>query len=59
MSCCALSLSAVLQFVPIHIDLRVCTFIEHIESGLIYAFAEARRRLKEPTDFAVHVRIAS
>lgn len=48
-----------LQFVPIHIDMHVCTFIEHIESGLIHAFSEVRRRLKESTDFTVHVRITS
>ncbi|XP_053091032.1 UPF0606 protein KIAA1549 isoform X2 [Pangasianodon hypophthalmus] len=46
---------SVLQFVPIHIDMHVCTFIEHIERGLIYAFAEVRRRLKESTDFTVHI----
>ncbi|XP_053533870.1 UPF0606 protein KIAA1549 isoform X3 [Ictalurus punctatus] len=46
---------SVLQFVPIGIDMHVCTFIEHIERGLIYAFAEVRRRLKESTDFTVHI----
>lgn len=51
--------SAVLQFVPIHIDTHACMFIERIERGLIYAFAEVRRRLKESTDIAVQVRITS
>ncbi|XP_058243960.1 UPF0606 protein KIAA1549 isoform X1 [Hemibagrus wyckioides] len=46
---------SVLQFVPIHIDMHVCTFIEHIERGLIHAFSEVRRRLKESTDFTVHI----
>ncbi|KAK3548702.1 hypothetical protein QTP70_017254, partial [Hemibagrus guttatus] len=46
---------SVLQFVPVHTDTHVCTFIEHIERGLIYAFSEMRRRLKESTDFTVHI----
>ncbi|KAI5623863.1 UPF0606 protein KIAA1549 isoform X3 [Silurus asotus] len=46
---------SVLQFVPIHVDMHVCTFIEHIERGLIYAFAEVRRRFKESTDFSVNI----
>ncbi|XP_060779657.1 UPF0606 protein KIAA1549-like isoform X2 [Neoarius graeffei] len=46
---------SVLQFVPVHINMHVCTFIEHVEKGLIYAFAEVRRRLKESTDFTVHI----
>ncbi|XP_060734080.1 UPF0606 protein KIAA1549 isoform X1 [Tachysurus vachellii] len=48
-------LHSVLQFLPVHIDMHVCTFIEHIERGLIYAFSEVRHRLKESTDFTVHI----
>ncbi|XP_072551392.1 UPF0606 protein KIAA1549 isoform X2 [Salminus brasiliensis] len=46
---------SVLQFVPTHTDVHVCTFTEHIEKGLTLAFAEVRRRLKESTNFTVHV----
>ncbi|KAF5895448.1 uncharacterized protein DAT39_014840, partial [Clarias magur] len=46
---------SVLQFVPIHIDMYVCTFIEHIERGLISAFIEVRRRAQESTDFTVNI----
>ncbi|KAG7214907.1 hypothetical protein INR49_005182 [Caranx melampygus] len=44
----------VLQFVPSHIDVRVCNFSESIEKGLTKAFAEVRRRSKESTNFTVH-----
>lgn len=47
--------SAVLQFVPSHIDVRFCNFSESIEKGLTMAFAEVRRRSKESTNFTVHV----
>ncbi|XP_049339567.1 UPF0606 protein KIAA1549 isoform X2 [Astyanax mexicanus] len=46
---------SVLQFVPSHIDVNVCTFSEHIERGLTLAFAEVRRRLKDSMNFTVHV----
>ncbi|KAL7871085.1 hypothetical protein SRHO_G00085820 [Serrasalmus rhombeus] len=46
---------SVLQFVPSHIDVNVCTFSEHIERGLTLAFAEVRRRSKESTNFTVHI----
>lgn len=46
---------AVLQFVPSHIDVRICNFSESIEKGLTTAFAEVRRRSKESTNFTVHV----
>ncbi|XP_066540889.1 UPF0606 protein KIAA1549 isoform X2 [Hoplias malabaricus] len=46
---------SVLQFVPSHIDVHVCTFSEHIERGLTLAFAEVRRRSKESTNFTVHL----
>uniref|UniRef100_A0A8D3AFZ2 Si:ch211-1e14.1 n=1 Tax=Scophthalmus maximus TaxID=52904 RepID=A0A8D3AFZ2_SCOMX len=45
----------VLQFVPIHIDVRFCNFSESIKKGLTMAFAEVRRRSKESTNFTVHV----
>uniref|UniRef100_A0A3P8VIT5 UPF0606 protein KIAA1549-like n=1 Tax=Cynoglossus semilaevis TaxID=244447 RepID=A0A3P8VIT5_CYNSE len=45
----------VLQFVPSHIDVRFCTFSESIEKGLTMAFAEVRRRLKQSTNFTVHI----
>ncbi|XP_053356588.1 UPF0606 protein KIAA1549 isoform X2 [Clarias gariepinus] len=46
---------SVLQFVPVHVDMYVCTFIEHIERGLISAFTEVRRRSKESTDFTINI----
>ncbi|KAF0041405.1 hypothetical protein F2P81_007303 [Scophthalmus maximus] len=45
----------VLQFVPIHIDVRFCNFSESIKKGLTMAFAEVRRRSKESTNFTVHI----
>lgn len=52
----SLSPSPVLQFVPSHIDVRLCNFSESIEKGLTMAFAEVRRRSKESTNFTVQVR---
>lgn len=46
---------AVLQFVPSHIDVRMCTFSEQTEKGLITALAEVRRRSQESTNFTVNV----
>ncbi|XP_051579871.1 UPF0606 protein KIAA1549-like isoform X2 [Myxocyprinus asiaticus] len=46
---------SVLQFVPSHIDVRMCTFSEQIEKGLISALAEVRRRSLESTNFTVHI----
>ncbi|XP_030646483.1 UPF0606 protein KIAA1549 [Chanos chanos] len=46
---------SVLQFVPSHVDVRVCTFLEQIEKGLTAAFAEVRRRSQESTNFTVHI----
>lgn len=46
---------AVLQFVPSHIDVRMCTFSEKTEKGLITALAEVRRRSQESTNFTVNV----
>lgn len=47
--------SAVLQFVPSHVDVRMCTFSEQAEKGLITALAEVRRRSQESTNFTVNV----
>ncbi|XP_034540771.1 UPF0606 protein KIAA1549 [Notolabrus celidotus] len=45
----------VLQFVPSHIDVRLCNFSESIEKGLTMAFAEMRRRSRESTNFTVQI----
>lgn len=47
--------SAVLQFVPSHVDVRMCTFSEQAEKGLIAALAEVRRNSEESTNFTVNV----
>ncbi|XP_038872900.1 UPF0606 protein KIAA1549-like [Salvelinus namaycush] len=46
---------SVLQFVPSHVDVRVCNFSERIEKGLTMAYAEVRRRTQESTNFTVHI----
>ncbi|KAG7455875.1 hypothetical protein MATL_G00245700 [Megalops atlanticus] len=46
---------SVLQFVPGHIDVRVCNFSERIEKGLTMAYAEVRRRSHESTNFTVQI----
>uniref|UniRef100_A0A673WBR1 UPF0606 protein KIAA1549-like n=1 Tax=Salmo trutta TaxID=8032 RepID=A0A673WBR1_SALTR len=46
---------SVLQFVPRHIDVRVCNFSERIEKGLTMAYAEVRRRSQESTNFTVDI----
>ncbi|XP_062860330.1 UPF0606 protein KIAA1549 [Trichomycterus rosablanca] len=46
---------SVLQFVPNHIDIHVCTFIDHVENGLTFAFAEVRHRSRKSTNFTVHI----
>uniref|UniRef100_A0A667YXC8 Si:ch211-1e14.1 n=1 Tax=Myripristis murdjan TaxID=586833 RepID=A0A667YXC8_9TELE len=45
----------VIQFVPSHIDVRVCNFTERIERGLTMAFAEVRRRSQVSTNFTVQI----
>ncbi|XP_063053283.1 UPF0606 protein KIAA1549 isoform X2 [Engraulis encrasicolus] len=45
----------VLQFVPSHMDVRVCSFSERIEKGLTAAYAEVRRRSRESTNFTVQI----
>nr|XP_023832329.1 UPF0606 protein KIAA1549-like [Salvelinus alpinus] len=37
----------VLQFVPSHVDVRVCNFSERVERGLLMAYTETRRRAHE------------
>uniref|UniRef100_A0A8C7FSI0 Si:ch211-1e14.1 n=1 Tax=Oncorhynchus kisutch TaxID=8019 RepID=A0A8C7FSI0_ONCKI len=46
---------SVLQFVPSHVDVRVCNFSERIEKGLTMAYGEVRRRAQESTNFTVHI----
>ncbi|KAJ8374231.1 hypothetical protein SKAU_G00048110 [Synaphobranchus kaupii] len=46
---------SVLQFVPSHLDVRVCSFSERVERGLTMAYAEVRRRSNESTNFSVHI----
>uniref|UniRef100_A0A7N8Y2W2 KIAA1549 ortholog n=1 Tax=Mastacembelus armatus TaxID=205130 RepID=A0A7N8Y2W2_9TELE len=45
----------VLQFVPGHVDVRLCNFSESMEKGLTMAFAEVCQRAKESTNFTVHI----
>lgn len=45
----------VLQFVPSHVDVRVCNFSQRMERGLVLAYGEARRRSQESRDVAVQV----
>ncbi|KAK3517691.1 hypothetical protein QTP70_015674, partial [Hemibagrus guttatus] len=44
---------SVLQFVPSHVDVRVCSFSERVERGLYLAYSEVRRRLQENGNFSV------
>lgn len=55
-NCTLVFVSAVLQFVPSHVDVRICSFSERVERGLALAYAEARRRSLESTNFTVEVR---
>ncbi|XP_061922769.1 UPF0606 protein KIAA1549 [Entelurus aequoreus] len=45
----------VLQFVPSHIDVRVCNFSERVEMGLVMAYRETRRRSLEPGGVSVQL----
>ncbi|XP_034382645.1 LOW QUALITY PROTEIN: UPF0606 protein KIAA1549-like [Cyclopterus lumpus] len=45
----------VLQFVPAHVDVRVCNFSERVESGLVMAYAETRRRSHEAGNVTVQL----
>ena len=46
---------AVLQFVPSHVDVRVCNFSERVERGLLMAYTETRRRSHELGNVIVQV----
>ncbi|XP_029107942.1 UPF0606 protein KIAA1549 isoform X2 [Scleropages formosus] len=46
---------SVLQFVPSHLDIRMCSFSERVEKGLTMAYAEVRRRSHEPGDFMIQI----
>lgn len=46
---------SVLQFVPAHVDVRVCNFSERVERGLVLAYAESRRRSHEAGNVTVQV----
>ncbi|KAI4880298.1 hypothetical protein NFI96_031724 [Prochilodus magdalenae] len=46
---------SVLQFVPSHVDVRVCSFSERVERGLLMAYAEVRKRSQENGNFTVHI----
>eukprot|EP00066_Takifugu_rubripes_P026343 XP_011615609.1 PREDICTED: UPF0606 protein KIAA1549 homolog [Takifugu rubripes] len=45
----------VLQFVPTHVDIRVCNFSQRIERGLILAYSEACRRSHEDRNITVQL----
>lgn len=49
---------SVLQFVPAHIDVRVCNFSERVERGLMMAYAETRRRSHEAGNVTVQVSLS-
>ncbi|KAG7246483.1 hypothetical protein CRUP_036874, partial [Coryphaenoides rupestris] len=44
---------SVLQFVPGHVDVRLCNFSERVERGLLLAYAETRRRAHEQGNVTV------
>ncbi|XP_065807297.1 UPF0606 protein KIAA1549 [Labrus bergylta] len=46
---------SVLQFVPAHVDVRVCNFSERVERGLMMAYAETRRRTHEAGNVSVQL----
>ncbi|KAK5619024.1 hypothetical protein CRENBAI_004103 [Crenichthys baileyi] len=46
---------SVLQFVPTHVDIRVCNFTERVERGLMMAYAESRRRSHEAGNSTVQL----
>ncbi|KAK6314996.1 hypothetical protein J4Q44_G00145250 [Coregonus suidteri] len=46
---------SVLQFVPSHVDVRVCNFSERVERGLLMAFTETRRRAHEVGNVTVQL----
>ncbi|XP_075328501.1 UPF0606 protein KIAA1549 isoform X2 [Odontesthes bonariensis] len=46
---------SVLQFIPTHVDVRVCNFSERVERGLMMAYAETRRRSHEAGNVTVQL----
>ncbi|KAM3858887.1 UPF0606 protein KIAA1549 [Diretmus argenteus] len=46
---------SVLQFVPSHVDVRLCNFSERVERGLLMAYAETRRRSHELGNITVQL----
>ncbi|XP_063761151.1 UPF0606 protein KIAA1549 [Eleginops maclovinus] len=46
---------SVLQFVPEHVDVRICSFSQRVERGLIMAYAETRRRYQESGNITVQL----
>uniref|UniRef100_A0A3P9MWF4 UPF0606 protein KIAA1549-like n=1 Tax=Poecilia reticulata TaxID=8081 RepID=A0A3P9MWF4_POERE len=46
-----------LQFVPTHVDVRVCNFSERVERGLMMAYAESRRRSHEAGNITVQQKV--
>ncbi|KAM6986068.1 UPF0606 protein KIAA1549 [Aplochiton taeniatus] len=46
---------SVLQFVPSHVDVRVCNFSERVEKGLLMAYSETRRRSHELGNITVQL----
>ncbi|XP_029018489.1 UPF0606 protein KIAA1549 [Betta splendens] len=46
---------SVLQFVPAHVDIRVCNFSEKVEKGLMLAYTETRRRSQETGNVTVQL----
>ncbi|KAG5261468.1 hypothetical protein AALO_G00284570 [Alosa alosa] len=46
---------SVLQFVPGHVDVRVCSFSEQVERGLLTAYTEVRRRYQENGSFTIEI----
>lgn len=47
----------VLQFVPTHVDVRVCNFSERVERGLMMAYTETRKRSHEAGNVTVQVHV--
>ncbi|KAM9328429.1 UPF0606 protein KIAA1549 [Pholidichthys leucotaenia] len=46
---------SVLQFVPAHVDVRLCNFSERVEKGLMMAYAETQRRSHEAGNASVQL----
>ncbi|XP_059182005.1 LOW QUALITY PROTEIN: UPF0606 protein KIAA1549 [Centropristis striata] len=46
---------SVLQFVPAHVDVRLCNFSERIERGLLMAYGETRKRSHEAGNVTVQL----